>query len=122
MSTKDDGAGSGETTVRPYAQDDEHPYTYASTQATNCAGCGEFRHTPLRIDAMGGYVCLTCIDRKLGVLLGEFGYAAPQQPLDFDQLQRVMSRHFGGCELTDDEEDSAEAFARAVEREHGIGA
>jgi hypothetical protein len=33
-----------------------------------------------------------------------------------------MSRHFGGCELTDDEEDSAEAFARAVEREHGIGA
>ena len=43
----------------------DHPYTYASTQATNCACCGEYKHTPLRIDAMGGYVCLTCIDRKL---------------------------------------------------------
>lgn len=53
------------------------PTTYASTQATNCAGCGEHKHTPLRIDAMGGYVCLTCIDQKLGSLLGEFGYATP---------------------------------------------
>jgi len=56
---------------------DEHPYTYASTQATNCAGCGEYKHTPLRIDAMGGYVCLTCILHKLGGLLGEFGYPRP---------------------------------------------
>ncbi len=59
---------------------DEHPYTYTSTQATNCAGCGEYKHTPLRIDAMGGYVCLTCIDKKLGTLLGEFGYP-PRAPL-----------------------------------------
>lgn len=41
-------------------------------------------------------------------------------PLNFDQLQRVMSQHFGGRELTADEADSAEAFARAVERAHGI--
>ena len=60
------------------AQPDQEP-TYASTQATNCAGCGEHKHTPLRIDAMGGYVCLTCIDKKLGSLLGEFGYAQPEQ-------------------------------------------
>ncbi|HBN9515511.1 TPA: hypothetical protein L3889_000516 [Pseudomonas aeruginosa] len=40
-------------------------WTYASTQATNCAGCGEHKHTPLRVDWMGGYVCLTCIDEKL---------------------------------------------------------
>ncbi|MFG8721513.1 hypothetical protein ACEPTS_30605 [Pseudomonas aeruginosa] len=40
-------------------------WTYASTQATNCAGCGEHKHTPLRVDWMGGYVCLTCIDKKL---------------------------------------------------------
>lgn len=40
-------------------------WTYASTQATNCAGCGEYKHTPLRVDWMGGYVCLTCIDKKL---------------------------------------------------------
>ncbi|EKS9800288.1 MULTISPECIES: hypothetical protein [Burkholderia] len=40
-------------------------YTYSSVQATNCACCGEYKHTPLRIDWMGGYVCLTCIDREL---------------------------------------------------------
>lgn len=43
-------------------------------------------------------------------------------PLNFDQLQRVMAAHFGAQEMTDDEADSAEAFARAVERAHGIGA
>ena len=36
--------------------------------------------------------------------------------LNFDQLQSVMAAHFGGRELTDDEADSAESFARAVER------
>jgi len=56
------------------------PPTYSSTQATKCAGCGEHKHTPLRIDAMGGYVCLTCIDQKLGSLLGEFGYPAQTPP------------------------------------------
>jgi hypothetical protein len=40
-------------------------YTYASEQATNCAGCGKYKHTPLRRDDMGGYVCLTCIDTEL---------------------------------------------------------
>ncbi|HHX4475127.1 TPA: hypothetical protein ACVADE_001385 [Pseudomonas aeruginosa] len=45
-------------------------WTYASTQATNCAGCGEHKHTPLRVDWMGGYVCLTCIDEKLEELHG----------------------------------------------------
>jgi hypothetical protein len=54
-------------------------HTYSSTQATMCACCGEHKHTPLRIDKMGGYVCLTCIDKKLGSLLGEFGYS-PAQP------------------------------------------
>lgn len=45
---------------------------------------------------------------------------AVRQPLSFGQLQGVMSQHFGGRELTDDEADSAEAFARAVEAAHGI--
>ncbi|QMI49675.1 hypothetical protein [Burkholderia sp. MBR-1] len=40
-------------------------FSYASKQATACAGCGMHKHTPLRIDWMGGYVCLTCIDREL---------------------------------------------------------
>ena len=44
-------------------------YTYSSTQATNCAGCGKHKHTPLRVDLMDGYVCLTCIDQRLELLL-----------------------------------------------------
>ena len=74
---------------------DEHPYTYTSTQATNCAGCGEYKHTPLRIDAMGGYVCLTCIDKKLGTVLGEFGYPAPQAPLTEEQKRDLVKE----CDL-----------------------
>lgn len=68
------------------------PLTYSSTQATKCASCGQHKHTPLRIDAMGGYVCLTCIDQKLGSLLGEFGYpesASPAVPLTDDQIERM---------------------------------
>lgn len=40
-------------------------FTYHSSQATKCAVCGEHKHTPIRNDAMGGYVCLTCIDKEL---------------------------------------------------------
>lgn len=64
--------GTSDQEATPDAAPETH--TYASTQATNCAGCGKHKHTPLRIDAMGGYVCLTCIDQQLGSLLGEFGY------------------------------------------------
>lgn len=39
--------------------------TYSSTQETECAYCGVRKHTPLRRDEMGGYVCLTCIDKQL---------------------------------------------------------
>jgi hypothetical protein len=68
------------------AQPDQEP-TYTSTQATNCAGCGERKHTPLRIDSMGGYVCLTCIDKKLSSLLGEFGYEQQEQePVAWEQF------------------------------------
>lgn len=45
------------------------PTTYYSEQATSCAGCGVRKHTPLRIDSMGGYVCLTCINAKLSGFL-----------------------------------------------------
>jgi len=44
---------------------DAKEYTYSSTQETKCAVCSELKHTPLRVDEMGGYVCLTCIDKKL---------------------------------------------------------
>lgn len=45
--------------------------TYFSSQSTGCAGCGILKHTPLRVDAMGGYVCLTCIYNELDRLLIE---------------------------------------------------
>ena len=49
----------------------EERFTYASTQETECAVCGKRKHTPLRVDGMGGYVCLTCIDDKLCAIYGE---------------------------------------------------
>ena len=67
------------------AEPEREHFSYSSTQATNCAGCGKHKHTPLRIDAMGGYVCLTCIDQKLGSILGEFGYPEPQ-PREWQEL------------------------------------
>lgn len=45
-------------------------------QTARCAGCGERKHTPLRIDAMGGYVCMTCIDQRLVELLDKEEEAA----------------------------------------------
>lgn len=53
--------------VSPSFPDDSR-YTYCTTQATECAGCGVRKHTPLRVDWMGGYVCLTCIDNQLDEL------------------------------------------------------
>jgi len=44
------------------------PLSYSSTQNTLCAVCGKDKHTPLRRDEMGGYVCLTCIDERLNEL------------------------------------------------------
>lgn len=41
---------------------------YHSSQHTICAVCGEDKHTPLRNDVMGGYVCMTCIDKELNRL------------------------------------------------------
>lgn len=42
--------------------------TYVSSQHTKCAVCSEDKHTPLLRDEMGGYVCLTCIDKQLDTL------------------------------------------------------
>lgn len=38
------------------------------THKTNCAVCGEFKETPLRRDEIGGYVCLSCIDKHFDML------------------------------------------------------
>ncbi len=77
-------------------QKKQEQYTYTSTQATTCAECGKHKHTPLRIDAMGGYVCLTCIDKKLGSLLGEFGHSGQpkQEPVAWlDEDSNLIYRH-----------------------------
>lgn len=91
------------------------PATYITTQATRCAGCDQNKHTPLRIDAMGGYVCLTCIDKKLGTLLGEFGYPAPQAPMTDEELEALAQEHY------DNGNGTFRRLIRAVEAHHGIG-
>ena len=63
------------------------PFTYSSTQATTCACCGKYKHTPLRVDGMDGYVCLTCIDQRLEQLLD--AEAARDCELDWESCQRV---------------------------------
>lgn len=60
------------------------------------------------------------VEREVRAAIASAPHA--REPLNFDRLQSVMAAHFGGRELTDDEADSAEAFARAIERAHGIGA
>lgn len=68
-------------------QPKQENFTYSSTQSTNCAGCGKHKHTPLRVDAMGGYVCLTCIDSELDRLLIE--ESARQAEPDWDGAQEI---------------------------------
>lgn len=41
------------------------PAVPAAPQATMCACCGEHKPTPLRVDRLGGYVCLSCIGTAL---------------------------------------------------------
>jgi len=48
----------------------KHAVTPASSKTT-CAMCGEYKKTPIRNDAMGGYVCPTCIDRELNRIQSE---------------------------------------------------
>lgn len=86
-------------------------FTYSSTQATNCACCGKHKHTPLRVDEMGGYVCLTCIDEKLCGLLGEFGYAQPDIGRDAARYQWMRKTFISDNETWPD--DVAEAKSGA---------
>nr|USU32973.1 hypothetical protein NG677_04520 [Methylobacterium sp. OTU13CASTA1] len=66
-------AGVGEDALRAaFHEGAEHQRkraTYFSTQETACACCHIRKHTPLRVDDLGGYVCLTCIDRELEIAL-----------------------------------------------------
>lgn len=49
-------------------------------------------------------------------------YTRPSRPLTDDRLENVIANHVGSHELTDDEHESMRAFARAIERAHGITA
>lgn len=82
-------------------------FSYSSTQATGCAGCGRYKHTPLRVDAMGGYVCLTCIDETLERLLveesareAEGDWSGCQEIADLPRVHEVMSNF--SCDPTED--------------------
>lgn len=82
--------------------------TYSSTQATNCAKCGEHKHTPLRIDWMGGYVCLTCIDKEL-----EARVPAVVQDEQLDEIE--LCRH---CDLPVEAPGYCVCNGARYEREH----
>lgn len=47
------------------------PVSPIENQHTVCAGCFVDKPTPLRRDEMGGYVCLTCVDKRLDALSKE---------------------------------------------------
>ena len=47
------------------------PVSPVEHQHTVCAGCFVDKPTPLRRDEMGGYVCLTCVDKRLDALSKE---------------------------------------------------
>lgn len=103
--------------VQAPAVQDGPALTYSSTQATKCAGCGEHKHTPLRVDAMGGYVCLTCIDKKLGGLLGEFGYEDDPQRKDAERYRFIRNADRSDSFITYDElvSLSMESLDRAID-------
>lgn len=94
-------------------------YAYASKQATACAGCGEHKHTPLRIDAMGGYVCLTCIDQKLGSLLGEFGYPPAQVDLEQFRCAVVTWRNMGEAVHSPEQMEEANRILALIDQQAG---
>lgn len=90
--------------------------SYFSSQATGCAGCGRYKHTPLRVDAMGGYVCLTCIDETLERLLieesareAEGDWSGCQEISDLPRVHEVMSNF-----STDPTEDNGIAVVQAI--------
>lgn len=93
-------------------------YSYASKQATNCAGCGEHKHTPLRVDWMGGYVCLTCIDKEMRKRDPDEGLhnavqsACGELP-DGWSISLRMENGYGGIELHDEngEDRTSEAVS-----------
>lgn len=103
-----------------HAAEQAEPYTYASTQSTKCASCGERKHTPLRIDAMGGYVCLTCIDQKLGSLLGAFGYPSAEQaePVALDVTLTEEETQFLRDTMVADEDEGPDPIRLIVGRGH----
>lgn len=74
----------------------EPVYTYCSMQETNCGNCGKTKHTPLRVDFMGGYVCLTCIARQID--MPRSGYVYIPEKLSCAQLDHIL----GALNLADD--------------------
>lgn len=71
--------------------------TYHSAQSTACAGCGKVKHTPLRRDEMGGYVCLACIDKELTALRRKVEAAKEMEMAVLEYLSWHGAQHDSGC-------------------------
>ena len=95
-------------TDAPQAGDgkDSDELGYHSDQHTICAVCGKDKHTPLRRDDMGGYVCLTCIDREMDALMHARELLMDLAQCSFHSL----------CALLDEEEAANEALDASWQR------
>jgi hypothetical protein len=59
-----------------------------------CASCLKDRDLPLRRDDMGGYVCLTCTDKRLSALADEVAVLKTQLvKLRFDVFNTIEGDH-----------------------------
>lgn len=82
-----------------------YEFAVGQQQGTVCAGCGVFKHTPVRRDSMGGYVCGGCLERELDRLRDELhetsrdtqGLAEENDSLraELDQAQASNKRLLG---------------------------
>jgi hypothetical protein len=59
---------------------------------TTCAVCKEVKHTPIRNDTMGGYICLTCVDKELE-RLQEKALQIESKGSESDGKRRVRCNH-----------------------------
>lgn len=91
---------------------------------TTCAGCGQHKHTPLRRDEMGGYVCLSCVDRELSHRAAALATlhaenAALRAERDGARAEALQEAAAIGDEAANDPgEHPARGFMTAEERQH----
>jgi hypothetical protein len=96
---------------------------FAQTQATTCAVCLVYKHTPVRRDSMGGYVCGGCLEKELDALTAALAtrdahileLAEGVNGLANDAADRARERDAARAELA----EAREALKRAGGSEDG---